>query len=132
MPPVLVGMAMTGNSKVFLRSVLVVGGAAGAIAGFLLSANQTVNSWLVGNLAAGEIVYLALAGVAFVVLVAGLVMGRRMPLLLMMLGCAAMGAALSGLVHDFTGKSADLVLWLTGFFFGGAAGILVARWMSRA
>ena len=122
---------MTGNSKVFLRSVLIVGAAAGAIAGFLISADQTVNFWLDGNLAAGEIVYLALAGIAFVVLIAGLLMGRRMPLLLMMLGCAAMGAALAGLVHDFTGKAADLVLWLSGFFFGGAVGILLARWSAR-
>jgi hypothetical protein len=122
-------MAMTGSAKTFLRTVLVVGGAAGAVAGFAMAANQRIESWLVGNLAASEIVYLALAGVSFLVLVAGLLMGRRMPLLLMVLGLAAFGAALSGLMHDFTGRAADLVLWLCGFFFGGAAGLMLARWI---
>lgn len=124
-------MTARSSVKTFLRTVIAVAAIGGVAAGMVMGANQTVKALSVGDLSAGEIAYLALAGASFLLLVTGLVMGRGMPALLWAVALAAFGAALSGLVHDFEGRTADVVLWLSGFAFGGALGILLARRIGR-
>ena len=124
-------MATHNSMAVFLRTVIAVAAAAGAVAGLLMGAHNSLDALRAGTLPASEIVYLALLGIAILVIVASLLVGRRTSLVLIV-GFVALGAALSGLLHAFTGKIADFVLWLSAFSFGVAIGLLLAGWTRRA
>jgi alpha/beta superfamily hydrolase len=120
-------MTSRSSMKTFLRTVVAVAALGGIAVGLVLATNQSMNALRTGEISASDIAYLTLAGFSFLVLVAVVLLGRRVPVLLLALGFAALGAALSGLIHDFTGRTAEFVLWLSAFSFGGAVGVVLAR-----
>ena len=125
---------MTAQNSVstFLRTVIGVAAAAGVVVGLMLGAEKSVHDLQAGTLPVGELVYLVLLGVAILVIVVGLLGGRgKVPVFVLVVSFVALGAALSGLMHDFTGKLADVVMWSSGCSFGAAMGLLIAHWIRR-
>jgi len=125
-------MTAQSSMSTFLRTVIGVAAAAGVVAGVMLGTEKSVHDLQAGTLPVSELIYLVLLGVAILVIVAGLLGGRgKVPSFVLVVSFVALGAALSGLMHDFTGKLADVVLWASGCSFGAAMGLLIAHRMRR-
>jgi len=125
-------MTTQSSMSTFLRTVIGVAAGAGAVVGLMLGAEKSVHDLQAGTLPVSELIYLVLLGIAILVIVAGLLGGRgKVPVFVLVVSFVALGAALSGLMHDFTGKLADVVMWSSGCSFGAAMGLLLARWMTR-
>ncbi|MBU6298779.1 MAG: hypothetical protein KGJ79_08105 [Alphaproteobacteria bacterium] len=116
----------------FLRALIGVTAAAGVVVGLLLGAQSSLDALPSGALPASEFVYLGLLGVAVAVVVVSLLVGGgRVSSFVLAVSFVAVGAALSGLAHDFTGKIADTVFWTSGCSFGIAIGLFLAHRMLR-
>ncbi len=125
-------MTAQNGMATFLRTVIAVAAAGGAVAGLMLGGQSSLDALQIGSLPTSEIFNLALLGLAIVIIVAGLLVGRgKVPSFVLVVSLVALGAALSGLTHDFTGRLANFALWVSGFSFGAAIGLLLASWMMR-
>jgi hypothetical protein len=77
--------------------------------------------------------FAAAAGALLIILTSLAARAKRkgVPLASMIAGFAIIGVALSGLTRDFAGHAAEFLMWASGFSFGAAIGLFLARWMMR-